>query len=133
VPERILFVCTGNTCRSPMAAALARERGSDAESGGVAAQRGDGAAPHAEQALRTARGLDLRDHTPRDVTDVDLHAFDRVVAMDPSVARQLRTEHEFDAERLTTWSIPDPYGGTLADYRLCLERIELALDEVLSK
>lgn len=114
-----------------MAEALARERGLVAESAGVAAQRGDGAAPYAARALRQARGLDLGDHTPRDVTTLDLHRFDRIVAVDASVARRLRTEHDVDADALVTWAIPDPYGGSLADYRYSLEQIDTALNRLL--
>jgi len=129
---RILFVCTGNTCRSPIAEALAQARDVAAESAGVAAQRGDGAAPYAARALRQARGLPLHDHTPRDVTDLDLSSFDRIVAMDATVAQRLSTEHDVDAERLATWTIPDPYGGSPADYRYALEQIDAALDRLLS-
>jgi len=128
---RLLFVCTGNTCRSPLAEALAEERGVTAESAGVAAQRGDGAAPYAVRALRTARGLDLSHHAPEDVSNLDLGAFDRIVAMDPKVAQQLRAEHDVDADLLVTWTVPDPYGGTLADYRYCLEQVDAALDRLL--
>jgi protein-tyrosine phosphatase len=130
--SRILFVCTGNTCRSPMAEALARDRGLAAESAGVAAQRGDGAAPYAVRALRQARGLDLEGHAPRDVTDVALPRFDRVVAMDATVAQRLRADPTAVGDRLVTWSVPDPYGGSMADYRLCLEQIDAALDRLLS-
>lgn len=115
-----------------MAEALAEGRGFAAESAGVAAQRGDGAAPYAARALRQARGLDLRDHAPRDMSAVEPSAYDRVVAMDPSVARQLRAEHEVDPGALMTWSIPDPFGGPLADYRYALEQIDAALTRLLS-
>ena len=128
----VLFVCMGNTCRSPMAAALAKARGVAAESAGVSAGPGDGAAPNAVRALRDARDLSLRDHEPRDVFDVDLAAFDRVVAMSPAVARRLRAEHDDIPSSLVTWATPDPYGGTLADYRWCLEQIDAALDDLLA-
>lgn len=130
--SRLLFVCSGNTCRSPIAEALAQERGLAAGSAGVAAQRGDGAAPYAARALRQARGLTLGDHEPRPVDALDLSAFDRIVAMDASVARRLGTEHDVDADALVTWAIPDPYGGTLADYRYSLEQIDAALDRLRS-
>jgi len=113
-----------------MAEALARARGMAADSAGVAAQRSDHAAPFAAQALRAARGLSLDDHTPRPVEACPLPAFDRIVAMDPSVARRLRSSHGEVDDRLITWTIPDPYGGSLADYRYCLEQIDAALDRL---
>ncbi|KYH33626.1 MAG: protein arginine phosphatase [Moorella sp. (in: firmicutes)] len=69
----ILFVCTGNTCRSSMAAAIAshikEERGLDIEiaSAGLAAREGDPATPQAIQAV-AAMGIDLQDHRARQVT-----------------------------------------------------------------
>lgn len=130
---RLLFVCTGNTCRSPIAEALAQARGIEAESAGVAAQRGDGAAPYAARALQQARSLALEAHTPQNVTELDLTGFDQIVAMDATVAQQLRTEHNMSADILVTWTIPDPYGGALSDYRYCLEQIDAALDRLLDE
>jgi protein-tyrosine phosphatase len=130
---RLLFVCTGNTCRSPLAEALAEAQGVVAESAGVDAQRSDGAAPYAARALRAARDLSLDAHAPQSVDAFNLSAFDRIVALDAAVARRLRTEHAVGDERLVTWSIPDPYGGSMADYRLCLEQIDTALTRLLSE
>lgn len=110
-----------------MAEALASARGMPAQSAGVAAQRSDGAAPFAARALQAARGLSLDAHTPRPVDAIDLTAVAPIVAMDASVARRLRTRHEVPGDRLVTWSIPDPYGGSMVDYRLCLEQIDDAL------
>ena len=115
-----------------MAEALASARGVLAESAGVAAQRGDGAAPYAARALRMARGLDLADHSPRRVADLDLSVFNRIVAVSPAVAQRLRADHDDIDDRLVVWSIPDPYGGSMADYRLCLEQIDAALDRLLA-
>lgn len=114
-----------------MAEALAEDRGVSAASAGVAAAAGDGATPNAVRALRDARGLSLRNHTPRDMSDVNLERADRVVAMSPSVARRLRTEYDVDPDALVTWAVADPYGGSLADYRRCLEQISTALDDLL--
>lgn len=115
-----------------MAEALAEARGVTAASAGVAAEAGDGAAPNAERALRDAHGLSLEDHEPRDLSDVDLSAVDRIVAMSPAVAQQLRDEHDIDPDALVTWAISDPYGRSLADYRWCLEQIDAALEDLLS-
>jgi len=123
----IVFVCAGNTCRSPMAEALAEARGLAADSAGTSVPASNHAAPLAVRALRDARGLALDAHTPKDVGTVDLEAAETVVAMDPGIAQQLRDAHDVAPERLVTWSIADPYGGRLADYRLCLEAIDTAL------
>ena len=114
-----------------MAEALAEARGMAAGSAGVAPEVGDGAAPNAVRAVRDARGLSLRDHEPRNVSDVDLAEVDQIVALSPAVARRLRKEHEVDPDRLITWAVPDPYGGSLTDYRWCLEQISAALDDIL--
>lgn len=129
---RLLFVCIGNTCRSPMAAALAEAHGALAESAGVSAQVSDRAAPNAIRALKDARGLSLRDHEPRDVSDVRLADFDQIVAMDPTVAHRLHVEHGVDTDTLVTWAVSDPYGGMLIDYRRCLEKIATALEDFLA-
>lgn len=113
-----------------MAAALACANGTTAESAGIAAQRGDGPALYAARVLRTSRGIDLSTHTPRDVEQVDLPAFDQIIAMTPLVERHLRNEFDLPPKRTVTWSIPDPYGGTLADYRYCLEEIDAALERL---
>jgi protein-tyrosine-phosphatase len=65
------------------------------------------------------------------VSDDALARADRIVAMTPSVARQLHAEHDVDPDALVTWAISDPYGGSLADYRRCLEQISTALDDLV--
>src|SRR5438093_12265401 len=86
---RILFVCTGNTCRSPMAAAaLELELGADASrveisSAGTAAWEGQPAtALSLEVAARD--GVDLGRHRSRRVTPDLLRAADRILVMEPS-------------------------------------------------
>jgi len=123
----LLFVCTGNTCRSPLAAARAGARGLDAMSAGVDPAAGDGAAPHAVRVAERA-DLDLTGHTPTAVTAADLAAADRVVAMDPAVARRLRDLFDLEVSDLIVWAIPDPVGGSLSDYQLCLHQIDQSLE-----
>lgn len=116
-----------------MAEALAEEHPVQADSAGVAAQRSDRPAPFAARALRAARGHTLDDHTPQSVDDLDLSAYDHIVAMAPSIAQQLRSKYDVAPDRLVSWTIPDPYGGSMADYRLCLEQIDTALTRLLSE
>lgn len=152
---RILFVCLGNICRSPLAEAIfldqARKHGVDhlfeVDSAGTSAYH-VGCDPDrrsAEAARR--RGLQLRG-TARQVTDEDLHSFDYVVAMDSDNFAELDqlkaavdgTAHLF---RLRDWDpqpdsldVPDPYyGGPNGFERVhdIIERCSAALLEALLK
>lgn len=85
--KRILFICTGNTCRSPMAASyfyhLAQGEGQDdlvVESAGLAAWPG---APASEQAIQVLaeEGIDLREHRAQQVTREMIEDADLILTM----------------------------------------------------
>lgn len=146
-PFRVLFVCTGNTCRSPLAAAaLARALGDRAEqvevtSAGTAAYDG---APATEGARRVAEraGLDLSRHRARRLDRSVLAEVDLVLlmdprdlatvrALDPEAAEQTYGLADFAQARATGEAVPDPYGGSPEAYEEALRRIETHLERVV--
>lgn len=139
--KKLLFVCTGNTCRSPMAEvifnSLAAERGLDwrAESAGVAAVGDRSASPNAIQAAAEI-GLDLNMHSTRFLPTVDLNEYALFVALGEEHAailcsvgipadmvRVLHRAPNVDDIYDLRMDIADPYGGDLSAYRKCRDDI----------
>lgn len=118
----MLFVCTGNTCRSVLAEYIARTRYPNTifESAGLAPQP----AEDAENAIYTLRrlGIDASAHEPTDVEDRDLDAYDTIVAIGRRVANRLRSKG-IGEPQLRIWSISDPWGDDLTEYSRCAQQI----------
>jgi protein-tyrosine-phosphatase len=144
----LLFVCTGNTCRSPMALAIARhmitQRGWShvaVESAGIAATPGGSASAHAIDAAAEA-GLDLSDHQTRPL-DEDLVSWaDLIFAMSPTHLRAVEELGGGEKAALITEflegddagrGIEDPYGSDLETYRLAFQQLEAAVEGVLAR
>lgn len=94
-PLRILIVCSGNICRSPMAEVITRrlleERGiTDAtvESGGTLGIEGQPADPHARRAVRVLE-LDLEDHRSRGIPAASLDQATHILAMAGDHVREI--------------------------------------------
>lgn len=142
----ILFVCTGNTCRSPMAEVLCRrmlgerlgcgvagleDRGVQVVSAGTSAVAGESPA---EEAIRVMdeRGLDLRSHVTQPLTDSLVRQADLIFTMTQAHRQDLVREWPSAADRTIVLAalgtdIPDPIGGPIERYRRCAEQIEEAL------
>ena len=116
---RVLFVCTGNICRSPFAEVVARSKGLDVESAGVAAYEG---AEPTEDAIAVARelGYDLSSHQARPLTEQMLERADVVVGMTAEHVRALGGR----ARLLGEADLDDPIGLGRDTYRRVYAQIE---------
>jgi protein-tyrosine phosphatase len=125
---RILFVCTGNICRSPFAEAVARSAGLEAESAGLDAY--DGAGP-TDDAVAVARelGYDLSSHRARHLTHELLEGADVVVGMTAAHVSVLGER----ARLLGDADLDDPYGCGPEAYRRAYARIERDVRKLVSE
>ena len=147
--KTILFVCTGNVCRSPMAEGLFRHVTKDSSqfqvlSAGVGAVEGQPPSAFAVRALREM-GLDIsgqrsRSLTPQLVEQSDLiigmtHSHvDTISVLFPWAAEKTFLLREFD-ETLEPFEreIPDPIGGSYDVYLFCREQIEKGIHSMLDR
>jgi len=132
---RILFVCYGNICRSPMAAAIAARRlGSKAEvaSAGIAAAPGTPVAYEAVLVMRIVYKTDIRGQTARNIMDVDAKSFDYVIAMDLTIFNRLKLLGIIPDDRLYAWNIDDPLGQDYDTFKSTAREIERRLDKFLA-
>ncbi|MCA8999271.1 MAG: hypothetical protein KDA80_19920 [Planctomycetaceae bacterium] len=150
--EVFLFVCTGNTCRSPMAEGLFRkmladrldcgeedliDRGYAVLSAGLAASRGSGASPEAVELLRRD-GIDISGHLSQPLTEeLILHA-DRIFTMTRQHRQAILASFPELTDRVRTLSsrnsdISDPIGGGMEMYQDCRDEIAGFLNELIDQ
>ena len=142
-PLKLLFVCTGNTCRSAMAAALMNDIAEKndinvlIDSAGVFAAIGEKASDEAIKALEE-RGIDLSYHRTKPLTDELIKEADIILTMteahkkliSPMAPEKVYTLLEYSGE---SGDISDPFGGDIDEYRQTASEIYDALTDIAEK
>lgn len=150
-PFRLLFVCTGNTCRSPMAEVIARSRIEErgwtqvqVRSAGVGAWDGSPASGGALRAA-AANGLDLSGHTSTYLTPELVESSDLILTMSAGhLARALELGAGERVAMLTAFAedleegevvagIPDPIGGPDEEYAATFAALDDLIDRALTR
>ncbi|GAB1646871.1 low molecular weight protein-tyrosine-phosphatase [Krasilnikovia sp. MM14-A1259] len=137
--RRILVVCLGNHCRSPLAAAILAHRGGPSvavRSAALHAGRLAGQPAHPLMVeAGAARGYDLTGHRGVQLTDDMLRWADTVLAMDRTILDHLQARNG-DRRKLRLYlphaDVPDPWGKTPADFVACAALIAHGADQHLA-
>ncbi|MCL2287137.1 MAG: low molecular weight protein arginine phosphatase [Firmicutes bacterium] len=140
----IVFVCTGNTCRSPMAAALAasifqeNNLAVNVLSAGVAADTGSPASKNAVKVMGD-EGIDLQPHRSTQIS--------REILQNASLVLTMTAGHLYSINNICprakvftlgeyagkSCDVSDPYGGNLETYRQCAAQIKQLIVQSITK
>lgn len=149
--RKILFVCMGNICRSPLSLAYAQKRAQETgfdslqfSSRGTYAGTAKQPADLRTQAIARAAGLDLRNHRAQVLSESDFYDFDLLIAHDQrNVEEMLALAPPGMAEKIVLLmsyvpdashrEVPDPYPGDHEDFILSWQLIKTGVDALFER
>lgn len=144
----ILFICTANLCRSPIAERLFSKaitlaypnHSWQVYSAGVWAARGHGSPSRLVKAAMK-KGLELNPHRSQNVEQLDLSTIDVILTMEAGQCEALRAEFPKLAMRIyqlsalagPRYDISDPYGGSEQEYSYMIDELSLLINKALPR
>jgi len=148
---KILMVCLGNICRSPLAEGILKEKAAKAglhwtvESAGTNGYH-DGDAPHhLSQKVAKLNGIDICNQRSRKITPEDFNKFDKIYAMSSDVIDEMKwiAKKKYDASKVEllmnelkpgkNLDVPDPWYGPEPGYHAVYKMIDEACEAIVNR
>ena len=147
--KKIMFICTGNICRSAMADALMKKMAKDKNkeidvySCGIFAQDGDMPTYNAIEAMKEYN-VELKNHKATNIRNSKIEDMDiilcatvshknNVISMYPELTNKIYTIKEYAGFDKNDLDIPDPWGYDIETYRFCASTINKCLEKIIDK
>lgn len=139
--DKIVFICTGNTCRSPMAEGLFKSMNGEQKTGLEAISAGiftNNGMPASENAVIAAKelGADISNHKSQMLNGGIVNNAKYLVCMTGAHYDQILLRFPNASDKLFTLlpnDIDDPFGGNIDDYRKCATQIKSAVESIIER
>ena len=147
---KIMFICTGNICRSAMAHVMLEKRVEEEDkniqvySCGVYAQNGDRPTEEAISVLATIYNVDLRKHRATNIADSEIEEMDVILCATtshknnvlnryPELEGKVFTMKEYAGYPANDMDINDPWGCSYETYKRCAREISDVIEKIINK